>query len=1031
MRYLQLISFGVDPSEILAVTFTRKAAGEIFDKIITRVLAIIQENSCCAIANRKKFIPILQKLLCPEKDFRISTIDSFLSSLVKTYAPELGISGEFTMIDADDDRIKKKVLRKWIAESTEKDELRELIKDANNGEQINFEASMCKIIDDIYTFYLGMLFDNGKGKTEWGKKLAFESKLEDFSHDDLLRICDYLNVFGGGRPQTQMDRTTDLTKYIADEKRGNLTQNAVNLLKNFNDYNETGWLFENGCPLNYSKTITFPADAADYYRKAFRFVLKTQLNRCHDKTKAIYTLVKKFDELYNRDVRGKGIVTFDDLKILLRDSGENETFHLRSSEEMNMEERLDSKLNHYLFDEFQDTSNNEWYIFENLVNEVLSADDDRFRSIFCVGDIKQTIYQWRGADPTLFGRVIQSAEFAAENRGYTSLKSLYESYRSSQDVLDAVNDVFETPKLPGFFPDAIERMAYTRHESKKKNFPGYSALIDVSKDKDKDQMDAKARVIADILNKISPFTRSEKLTVGVLMQKNEDCAALAAHLSTLVDMPISIDGNISPQKSMAFSVLKQLITLAEHPGDNTARRFLEMLNIGGIHYSPEELAEKFGWQPSGETDYDKLAKLISLDIFKYGLDGFIQHFLDAFGPQLDQFDFDRIEAARTLAENFTGTPDEYLHAVDTWHKLKDQSVARTIQFMTIHKSKGLEFDVVFLPQMKTSASEIHGKRETAYPEEAENGVRWINYFPSTDICKMVPEMVNHRKLKNRERVFEECCKFYVAMTRAKRAMYIFTGTDKMNAVPENITFEEMMTNVLSEKNSVIEQGDAPYKLLYATGTENWYDLLKNVQEVPQTDKQSHAAPIFIKSKKKRFLASHQHKFHVVPEYRFSAGKAAAAGTVLHDLFEKIDYIDNNFSSVELLDRENISDDEIRELFITATAESSELRSALKKPAEPHILWKERRFLLKGDNGELIPGAFDRVVITLDDAGNMSKAEILDYKSDNVKSEKELTDRHRAQLELYRSCLSRMTGIPQENITIKLAALRMGKIIEIA
>ena len=294
---------------------------------------------------------------------------------------------------------------------------------------------------------------------------------------------------------------------------------------------------------------------------------------------------------------------------------------------------------------------------------------------------------------------------------------------------------------------------------------------------------------------------------------------------------------------------------------------------------------------------------------------------------------------------------------------------------------------------------------------------------------MIPELSKHRKLKNRERVFEECCKFYVAMTRAKRAMYIFTETDKVNASPEDITFEEMMTQVLAANYTNTEEVERPYKLLYSTGTENWYDLLKADPEISPKEIQPETTPVFIKTKRKRFLASHQHKFHVVPEYRFSAGKAAAAGTVLHDLFEKIDYIDNNFSSVELLDRENISDDEIKELFITATAESSELRSALKKPAEPHILWKERRFLLKGDNGELIPGAFDRVVITLDDAGNMSKAEILDYKSDNVKTAKELTDRHRAQLELYRSCLSRMTGIPQENITIKLAALRMGKRIE--
>ena len=61
---------------------------------------------------------------------------------------------------------------------------------------------------------------------------------------------------------------------------------------------------------------------------------------------------------------------------------------------------------------------------------------------------------------------------------------------------------------------------------------------------------------------------------------------------------------------------------------------------------------------------------------------------------------------------------------------------------------------------------------------------------------------------------------------------------------------------------------------------------------------------------------------------------------------------------------------------------------------------------------------------------MQRAEILDYKSDNVEKSEELIKRHHLQLKLYRSCLCRMTGIPEEKIKLYIAALRTAQIIEI-
>ena len=156
------------------------------------------------------------------------------------------------------------------------------------------------------------------------------------------------------------------------------------------------------------------------------------------------------------------MLTFADQPLILRNSDEAGTFHLSSSETMNMEERLDAVINHYLFDEFQDTSHDQWYIFSNLVDEILSTRDDRFRSFFCVGDIKQSIYQWRGGDPYLFEKVISDTREKSADLGYDPKSELFKSFRSSQDILDPVNITFSMKAAaPQTFNKALERMKFT------------------------------------------------------------------------------------------------------------------------------------------------------------------------------------------------------------------------------------------------------------------------------------------------------------------------------------------------------------------------------------------------------------------------------------------------------------------------------------------------------------------------------------------------------------------------------------------
>ena len=114
-------------------------------------------------------------------------------------------------------------------------------------------------------------------------------------------------------------------------------------------------------------------------------------------------LLEKVVNSYNQKVMEKGGITFSDLPILLSNSGDE-------LERLNRNYRLDRKYEHWMLDEFQDTSPSQWQVIEPLLEEVLYDSEDS-RMFFCVGDQKQAIYGWRGGFPIIwsFGGKIQRA----------------------------------------------------------------------------------------------------------------------------------------------------------------------------------------------------------------------------------------------------------------------------------------------------------------------------------------------------------------------------------------------------------------------------------------------------------------------------------------------------------------------------------------------------------------------------------------------------------------------------------------------
>jgi len=156
--------------------------------------------------------------------------------------------------------------------------------------------------------------------------------------------------------------------------------------------------------------------------------------------KLMLRLMDLTDDLKRRD----RVIDFQDLEDmacrLLADEGRA----------LSLLHRLDDSLNHILLDEFQDTNFNQWEMIEPFVSEFLAGNpDETAKSVFVVGDVKQSIYSFRAAEPKLFAEV--------ENRLGTL--NLPTNFRSLKGVVDSVGCVFQQPPLRGFYSDAESQSA--------------------------------------------------------------------------------------------------------------------------------------------------------------------------------------------------------------------------------------------------------------------------------------------------------------------------------------------------------------------------------------------------------------------------------------------------------------------------------------------------------------------------------------------------------------------------------------------
>lgn len=1068
-RYIQLLSYGVDPAQIMAVTFTKKAAGEIFDKIIEQFLKFISGEYRCRQLTATDFTGFMRNLLNSEKDLQIGTIDSFFMQLVNTYAPELGVWGEVNILDQSDSRLLRKCFLQWVRSITSQEELdvlRELLKDANNSEDKTFAGSMLTLLKNVYPYYLLKIRRGEDGSMPQIKHSPWPARSADLISNAELpdisaRLC-------GGADEMEAGAVKNRTNY--ESAAGQVRQLAEFLLETITGFGTvppeikklwgkiTKSSGANWCECdgelyfvkNSRSALSFPPALAELLRRTYRHIRVITYTRAYKKTAAVFQLMQKFDAIYAREVRSAGNLTFSDLPHLLCRS--DATYRtILGPADRSLEARLDARIRHYMFDEFQDTSNIQWRAFDNLVGELFDGSYEDFRSFFCVGDIKQSIYQWRDGNPGLFRYLLAKAVPAAENAKLSAPHdTLYLSYRSCQPVLDMVNFTFGamyTGSLP-HFAEIQKWMKFTAHHSSNPEQEGFAALIGYKTDGDKTA--GKARVIMEILKDIRPLSKG--LTVAVLVQNNDTVESFAEELRSIaraenLDMPVSAEGRVRVSESMACSVFRAMLTLAAHPGDDMARELLEMVTFDLPENTPQalgmkQLAARMGY---GETALDVA---VAGEIFSAGIAAVAERFMASFGAEMTPFDRKRMAYAGAVAAKFTGSVDEFLEHLDN---VKDSgtTLKQTVQVMTYHKSKGLGVDIVFMPDVgnhpgnpvsllpDAQLTGMDHEYDAEKPTMPEPG--WISYLPVKEICAGIPELARHIEMKEKFEAFEKSCALYVAMTRAKLALYVLVSPGK---APSTLAMDKLLTEQLAphQKQAWRDHdwfndlrsragAGAEMNLYYSCGRESWHGLIPAVDAVVTAEEFVPGKALFAPAENTRRASDEKKSGAILPEQRFAVSGGTAVGTLVHEMFEQLDRIDEAWDMEKFCGQ--FPDDPgfagaAKAIFRAALGERSEIAAMLRNVPPDAEVWSEKRFLLKDPAGDLVPGAFDRVVIHREN-GVPVQAEIYDWKSDDLDAPEKF-DIYAGQLQSYRRSLAQLLDIPEHAVSTFVCALKLKKVI---
>ncbi|MCB0329625.1 MAG: UvrD-helicase domain-containing protein [Bdellovibrionales bacterium] len=984
-RYVSLLAHNQDPDSILASTFSRKASAEIFNRILSLlILAAEDESAAREIAERIGVPPftsslavdLLRRVLKQLSTLPIGTLDSYAQRVARLFAGEIGLPSDWDIPSVTEENLLNEEALREVLEAHTDSERKQLFSlitspDASRTVFSRLHGKLSKL----------SLIAAAGSPSDWSwsyEDLSIEVPAgADREEKELLQIFKSLEI--------------PTTKAGAPDKRWQKAlESSVQLVEN-GDWVE---FISKGVALailNGSDTFQ-SREIPDRWVDAFSRALKLARYSLGDLLIRRTEIVRNFLSTYGEKVFS--------LKVQYRSFGFSDVKHTLSSsmERIDFQHllyRLDRRIQHVLLDEFQDTTAAEWHMLQMLVDEIAS-DPGGTRSLFVVGDPKQSIYGWRGGLPELFSQL-------RERYSSMALSTLDHSYRSSPVIVDRLNEVFlglNDCRALGGYEETVQQWMehFTEHQSARGELAGFSSVRIISEEEDADV--GREGVLAREVSQL--HRENPHLEIAVLVRTNKELAPFVYALER-EGLPVSAEGGSAITDSPVVLALVHCLHLLSYPRDSRSRYHVQTTPLGAF------LEEHF-------ESIDRALQPLRDRIAGEGIAGCLRYLARGFSSASCTKDETRFEQLFRLAlladEKGGGTLEEFLKEVRA-HRV-EEAAHGFIRVMTIHKSKGLEFDAVFLPELGYPLNRVQ-ERDVLKTPESSTGPHRVILYPDRQIralfapLQQMYEECVHAQLK------EELSVLYVAMSRAKHALYCYLSSKE----ERGITAEAIVASrLLCPPEQCREVGDA-----------TWYRRAEKMQggtSFPSKGK------LTLKSAVKnrcriRFFPVENPSQSVSNIGLRSLSDSEKRGRTLHQVFEQIEWV-SEFSvgdhsqglsteDVQLLSR--LQESPFLEILIKERYQNS---GSIRIYRELPFSYFVRR---RNNERHLMSGVIDRVVVT-----EHGGVEVMEFKTGYLSESSEvLRQKFSEQLSAYAEAVQRVFPESARGIKLFLLLIDRGEVLE--
>lgn len=825
---------------ILAITFTNKAAAEMKERVIAALEGIAGSNpSFDKLLNtlseetgkEKEELKtlsgrILRAILHQYSDFSISTIDSFMHRVVRTFAFDLHLPVTFS-VELKKENLIEQAVDQLIAQAGYNEEITKILKgftESRTEEEKNFQirneiiATASDLLDDQKAMAIGLLNkfkpnDFLQLRTEFIQSIkSCELKMQELGKKGLLMLEE-----NGLSPEVFYYGKKGVPGFF--EKAASFTINSKPL---GNSYVEAAVSMDKWTGKTASKQTV------------------DQINTISEDLKALIESIYSFDSGEASTARLHALLLNEVFSMALLneisgiiDSIRNE-HHLMHISEFNRRvaeivfhepapfifERLGEKYHHYLIDEFQDTSVLQWQNLLPLVHNGLASNADSL----IVGDGKQAIYRFRGGDVEQFIRLPNPypealTEYQLER--YNLIQQverkvpLETNFRSLPEIVNWNNSFFNFTAdtwLTGEYKDVYAGLNQKHAEGKSGGFVQIEFLdIHVSDEEDFSPASRVIQIITDCINN----KNYKYADIAVLTRSNREGNTLAAELLH-ADIPV-----ISSESLMVASsdevkfLLSWFRVLANNNTDVNLLQILHYLieNQKLPFYSLESLLEQIPF--SEERIYDLLRSQgfsINIPLWRtQALPETSHQLCRCFGLeiQLNPFLQFFLEAVWFSTQQISPDIPGFLDYWDeSGHKLSISlpQNANAVKIMTIHKAKGLEFPVVIFPcggneKKKTGYQWITDENRLPFGMPAMK-LKISSQLLRTPFADVYEAEENKRSL-------DLINLLYVATTRPEEALYMLC--DEFSPDSEATGWSSYLSRYCLEKSEDNKVADGVYR----------------------------------------------------------------------------------------------------------------------------------------------------------------------------------------------------------------------------